>query len=123
MNKLIIIGNLTRDPEWRSTDNGKTVCNFNVAVNKRTRSDHPEAEYFRVTAWEQLGENCARYLAKGKKVCVVGTVSARAYTSNNGESRVSLEVTAQEVEFLSPAREAQATAQSGYIPADEEVPY
>lgn len=104
MNKLIIIGNLTRDPEYGTTPGGKAVCNFNVAVNKRTRSDHPEADYFRVTAWEQLGDNCARYLAKGKKVCVVGQVSTRVYTGNDGEARASLEVTAQEVEFLSPAR-------------------
>lgn len=123
MNKLIIIGNLTRDPEYGSTPNGKAVCNFNVAVNKRTRSDHPEADYFRVTAWEQLGENCARYLAKGKKVCVTGPVSARLYTSNNGENRVSLEMTAQEVEFLSPARENAAAASPCYAPVDEEVPY
>lgn len=123
MNKLIIIGNLTRDPEYNSTASGKAVCNFTVAVNKRTRSDHPESDYFRVTAWEQLGENCARYLAKGKKVCVVGPVSAKVYTNNNGESRVNLEVTANEVEFLSPAREAVASAPSGYAPEDDERPY
>lgn len=75
-----------------------------MAVNKRTRSDHPEADYFRVTAWERLADNCAQYLGKGKKVCVIGSVSARVYTGNDGENRVSLEVTAQEVEFLSPAR-------------------
>lgn len=123
MNKLIIIGNLTRDPEYASTNSGKSVCNFTVAVNKRTRSDHPEADYFRVTAWEQLGDNCARYLARGKKVCVIGAVSARAYIANNGETLASLEVTAQEVKFLSPAREAQAPAQSDYTPVDEEVPF
>lgn len=123
MNKLIIIGNLTRDPEYSSTDTGKTVCNFNVAVNKRTRSDHPEADYFRVTAWERLADNCAQYLGKGKKVCVIGSVSARAYTNDKGETRVNLEVTAQEVEFLSPVREGANAAQPVCTPVDEEVPF
>ena len=99
MNKLTIIGNLTRDPELRTTQQGLAVCDFTVAVNRR-KGD--ESDFFRVTAWRQLGENAAKYLAKGRKVCVVGPVSARTYTTNNGETRVSLEVTAEDVEFLSP---------------------
>lgn len=68
MNKLIIIGNLTRDPELRTTQDGTAVCNFTVAVNRKVRTDgHPEADYFRVTAWRTLGENCAKYLSKGKR--------------------------------------------------------
>ena len=78
MNKLIIIGNLTRDPELRTTQDGTAVCNFTVAVNRKARTDgHPEADYFRVTAWRTLGESCAKYLTKGKKVCVIGAISAR----------------------------------------------
>lgn len=99
MNKLTIIGNLTRDPELRTTQQGLAVCDFTVAVNRR-KGD--ESDFFRVTAWRQLGENAAKYLAKGRKVCVVGPVSARTYTTNNGETRVSLEITAEDVEFLSP---------------------
>jgi single stranded DNA-binding protein (ssb) len=111
MNKLTIIGNLTRDPELRTTPNGINVCDFTVAVNRRNRRDdqngQPEADFFRVTAWRQLGENCARFLAKGRKVCVVGPVSARSYTANDGTTRVSLEVTADDVEFLSPRGESE----------------
>lgn len=99
MNKLTIIGNLTRDPELRTTQQGLAVCDFTVAVNRR-KGD--ESDFFRVTAWRQLGENAAKYLAKGRKVCVIGPVNARTYTTNNGETRVSLEVTAEDVEFLSP---------------------
>lgn len=98
MNKLILIGNLTKDPETRTTPNGKTVCNFDIAVNDRQGN----ATYFRVSAWEKQGENCQRYLSKGKKVSVVGPVSARTYTDRNGKANVSIEVTANEVEFLSP---------------------
>lgn len=109
MNKCIIIGNLTRDPELRSTQSGKTVCNFTVAVNRRSQSGgQQEADFFRVSAWNQLGENCQRYLMKGRKVCVVGAVSASAYQANDGSTRVQLELMANEVEFLSSRNDEQA---------------
>lgn len=98
MNKLFLIGNLTKDPETRATPNGKTVCNFDIAVNDRQGNP----TYFRISAWEKQGENCQRYLSKGKKVSVVGPVSARAYTDRNGKANVSIEVAANEIEFLSP---------------------
>lgn len=122
MNKLTIIGNLTRDPELRTTPNGFSVCDFTVAVNRRTRNNaegQPDADFFRVTAWRQLGENCQRYLAKGRKVCVIGPVSARTYQANDGTTRVSLEVTADDVEFLSSRNDDQA---GGYTPAPAAAP-
>lgn len=112
MNKLTIIGNLTRDPELRSVAGGISVCDFTVAVNRRGRTQNangqPETDFFRVTAWRQLGENCAKFLAKGRKVCVMGPVSARTYQANDGTTRVSLEVTAEDVEFLTSRAEADA---------------
>ena len=108
MNKVFIVGNLTRDPELRSTRDGISVCSFTVAVNRRVRNaeaGQPEADFFRVTAWRQLGENCAKYLAKGRKVSVTGSVSASAYTAQDGSPRASLEVTADDVEFLTPRGE------------------
>lgn len=104
MNKVHIIGNVTKDPVLRSTPSGVSVCDFTVAVNRRSK-DSNEADFFRVTAWRQLGENCHRYLQKGRKVAVVGAVSARAYQSNDGQCRASLEVIADDVEFLSPRQE------------------
>ena len=104
MNKLTIIGNLTRDPELRTTSTGVNVCSFTVAVNRRQRSQgaegQPEADFFRVSAWRQLGEICQKYLAKGRK-------------ANDGSTRFSLEVTADDVEFLSSRSEDAA----GYAPA------
>lgn len=119
MNKTIIIGNLTRDPELRKTQDGTHVCNFTVAVNRRTRAGgQPEADYFRVTAWRTLGENCAKYLAKGRKVCVTGPVSARAYTGNDGIVRATMELTADEVEFLSARRDQDAA--DDFTPVDDD---
>ena len=90
MNKVILIGNLTKDPEKRQTQDGRSVCNFTLAVNRRSRSDHPEADYFRVTAWDQTADNCAEYLAKGRKAYVDGAI------------RYNLKVDARTVEFLTP---------------------
>ena len=114
MNKLTIIGNLTRDPELRTTSTGVNVCTFTVAVNRRRSSQggQPEADFFRVSAWRQLGENCQRYLAKGRKVAVVGPVSVNSYTGNDGTARFSLEVMADDVEFLSSRND-----DAGYAPA------
>ena len=101
MNSLHIIGNLTKDPELRTTATGLSVCSFTVAVNrKKTKDGQQETDYFKVTAWRERGETCAKYLTKGKKVCVIGPVSVRTW-ENNGKNGASLEVTAEEVEFLS----------------------
>ena len=89
MNKLYIIGNLTKDPETRTTQSGSTVCSFTVAVNRRRsqNSNQPEADFFRVNAWNQLGEICQKYLNKGSKAAVVGRVSVSTYQGNDGFTR------------------------------------
>ena len=114
MNKLTIIGNLTRDPELRTTTAGINVCTFTVAVNRRGRRDdqngQPEADFFRVTAWRQLADICSKYLQKGRKVCVIGPVSVHTFTGNDGANHASLEVTADDVEFLSSRNEGEAGA-------------
>lgn len=111
MNKLFIVGNLTRDPELRTTPSGVSVCSFTVAVNRRRSqsNDQPEADFFRISAWRALGENCAKYLAKGRKVAVTGSVSVSTYQANDGTTRASLEVNADDVEFLTSRQEAQET--------------
>lgn len=103
MNKLIIIGNLTRDPAMRQTSDGALVCDFTVAVNSRKKDG--EAQFFRVTAWRTLAEICSKYLAKGRKVCVMGAVSVQVYQSRTGETKASLEVTASDIEFLTSRAE------------------
>ena len=126
MNRLMIIGNLTRTPETRTTQSGKTVCTFSVAVNRRKDE---QTDFFRVSAWDKLGENCQRFLDKGSKVAVVGSVSVNAYTTNNGENRASLEVMASEVEFLTKSEAKNATQaasvnNNGYQEVtDEDLPW
>lgn len=118
MNRLTIIGNLTRTPEYRTTDDGIPICTFTVAVNRRVKNGaHPEADYFRVTTWRGTAENCAKYLDKGKKVAVVGRVSAHGYIGNDNSVHASLEVNAEDVEFLTPR------GNDDYVPVDEsEIP-
>ena len=125
MNKVFLIGNLTRDPELRTTQTGVSVCSFTIAVNRRrynnAEAGQPEADFFRITAWRQLGEICAKYLAKGRKVSVVGSVSVSTYTGNDGQPRASLEVQADDVEVLTPKGESGGDA-GAYTPAAPAAP-
>ena len=116
MNKIILIGNLTHDPDVRSTQNGVTVCSFNIAVNRRfaQQGGERQTDFFRINAWRQLGETCSRYLSKGRKVAVIGELQARTYEAKDGSTRMSLDVSADEVEFLSP--KPQDDSGSGYAP-------
>jgi len=104
MNKIMIIGNLTGEPELRSTPSGITVCSFTIAVNRRHEDKTGErpTDFFRISAWRQLGDSCGRFLTKGRKVAVVGELQARQYDAKDGSARMSLDVQADEVEFLSP---------------------
>ena len=115
MNRLTIIGNLVRDPELRTTPQGKNVCSLDVAVNRRRKVEgQPDADYFRVNAWNDLATNCAKYLTKGKKVAVTGSVSL-SKREKDGKFYASIEVFAEDVEFLSPkdAEEPRRDAASG----------
>jgi single-strand DNA-binding protein len=115
MNKWIGIGNLTRDPELRTTTNGTPVCTFTIAVNRRhAQQNQPDADFFRITAWRGLADLCQKYLAKGRKVCVTGSVSVSTYEGKDGTTRASLEVTAEDVEFLSPRGERGDADDGGY---------
>jgi len=118
MNKLTLIGNLTAEPEVRSTPNGITACAFTIAVERRhaDKSGERPTDFFRITAWRQLGDACGRYLAKGKKVAVIGELQARLYEAKDGSTRLSLDVQADEVEFLSPRQNAQENS----VPQDME---
>lgn len=123
MNNLTIIGNLTRDPDTRTTQTGKNVCSFTMAVNRRGRDG--ETDYFRVSAWDKLADNCQRYLAKGRKAAVTGPVSVSAYDGKDGKAHANLEVTARDVEFLTPKGEAQASSarpatDDGYTEVDDD---
>ena len=119
MNKIFVIGNLTRDPETRTTPTGVNVCSFTVACNRRQANQQGvrEADFFQVTAWRQLGDTCARYLSKGRKVAVTGTLQIRTYDAQDGSKRTSVDITADEVEFLPNAGDGAARGESYNAPA------
>lgn len=105
MNKITLIGNLTSDPEKRATNNGTSVTSFTIAVNRRGQDK--QTDFFRINAWSGLADTCAKFLSKGRKVAVVGELQARTYEAKDGKTKVSLDVQADEVEFLSPAEQKQ----------------
>lgn len=111
MNKCIFVGNLVADPSAKMVTVGGEnvdVCTFRIAVN-RPRED--VADFVKVTVWRGLATNCQRFLSKGKKVAVVGTIAVQAYIDRDGQARASLELNASEVEFLSPRAATTTTCE------------
>lgn len=103
MNKVYLIGNLTRDPELAETNSGIAVCRFAIAVN-RTYSNsegNREVDFFNITVWRTQAENCGKYLKKGSKVAIVGSLQTRSYEDKDGIKRNVTDIIASEVEFLS----------------------
>ena len=117
MNKVILVGNLTRDPEASTTNSGISLCRFSIAVNRAYAGANGEREtdYINIVTWRGLADNCAKYLSKGSKVCVVGEVSLRTWAKEDKHG-ASLEVKAEDVEFLS-SRNAEPEAQTPPVDA------
>ena len=103
MNKVFLIGNLTRDPELSETANGGTICRFGIAVNRRSPSGE-QTDFYNLTAFSKLAETIAKYKKKGDKVAVVGDIQLRQYEGNDGVKRLSVDVIVQDVEFLNTGR-------------------
>ena len=118
MNKAILIGNLTRDPEARTTSGGTPVTTFTLAVNRRFTNAQGvrEADFINIVTWRQTAELCARYLSKGRKVAVEGSIQTRSYDAQDGTKRYVTEIVADNVEFLS-SREDGGSRQGNYAPA------
>jgi single-strand DNA-binding protein len=110
MQRIILTGNVCNDPETRATPSGVTVCSFNVASDRRYKDAKGEkiTDFFRVQAWRQLGEVCSKYVRKGMKVGVVGELQPRLYEAKDGTARMSLDVCADDVEFMSRADDRPA---------------
>lgn len=109
MNKVFLIGNLTRDPELTETAGGVSVCHFSIAVNRNYTSSDGErqTDFFNVTAWRGLADTVSRFCKKGSKVCVSGSIQMRNYEDNNGQKRIAVDVIAQDVEFLNSKSQNQ----------------
>ena len=104
MNKVFLIGNLTRDPELTETTSGIALCRFSIAVNRNYSGSDGErkTDFFNIVAWRGLGENVARYAKKGNKVAVSGSIELRNYEDIQGVKRTGVDIVAQDVEFLTP---------------------
>ena len=104
MNKVILIGNLTRDPELTETPSGVAVCRFAIAVTRdyANADGTRETDFFNITVWRGRAENCGKYLKKGNKVAITGSLQNRSYEDKDGIKRNVTDVVASEVEFLTP---------------------
>jgi single-strand DNA-binding protein len=123
INRVVLTGNLTRDPELRSTPSGMSVCSLRIASNTR-RKDNTTGEwtdkpnYFSVTVWGAQGENCARFLSKGRPVCIDGRLEWREWQGQDGNKRESIEIVADAVQFLGGRDDAAPTG-NGFAPRSD----
>lgn len=128
MNKVFLIGNLTRDPELSETNSGISVCRISIAVNRRRTGDgEPQTDFFNVTAWRGLADNVAKYCKKGNKIAVSGSIQIRQYEANDGTKRTAVDVVAEDVEFLTPKpQESEAPKKKPPLEAfedDSDIPF
>ena len=111
MNKVFLIGNLTRDPELTETNSGVSICRFTIAVNRNYAAADGErkTDFFNCVAWRGLGETVARFAKKGNKVAISGSIELRNYEDGQGVKRTGIDIVAQDVEFLSSLGHSDAT--------------
>jgi single-strand DNA-binding protein len=120
INRVVLVGNLTKDPELRHTPSGTAVCNLRLAVNTRRKDETGQwvdkPNYFDITVWGNQGERCAQYLSKGRPVGVDGRLEWREWETPEGNKRQAVEVVADSVQFLGGRGDGDGGG--GYIPAD-----
>lgn len=108
MNKVVLIGNLTKDPELKETASGVTVCRFYLAVKRRAaKGEEAETDFFNCVAWRALGETIEKYCVKGNKLAVTGRIEFRSYEDTYGNKRQATDIVVEEVEFLTPKSNAE----------------
>jgi single-strand DNA-binding protein len=115
MNKIILIGNLGRDPDMSYTTNGTAVTKFSLAVTRRAKANSTgerETDWFNIVAWQQLAEICNNYLKKGQKVYVEGRLDQRRYTDKEGVSRTAIDVVITDMEMLTPKNQQPSSSGS-----------
>jgi single-strand DNA-binding protein len=129
INRVVLVGNLTRDPELRQTPSGTSVCGLRIAVNTRRKDGATgqwteKPNYFDVTVWGQQGENCAKYLHKGRPVAVDGRLRWREWTTQEGHKRQAVDIIAESVQFLGGRDDAGNGNgySSGAKPTESDVP-
>jgi single-strand DNA-binding protein len=126
VNRVVVVGNLTRDPELRHTPSGTAVCSLRIAVNSRQKQADGQwgekPNYFSVTVWGQQGENCAQYLSKGRPVAVDGRLDWREYQAQDGTKREAIEIVADSVQFLGSRGDGEGGGgQPQFVPASAQA--
>ena len=121
MNKVLLIGNLTKDPELNTTTNGISVCKFTLAVSRRFGNN--ETDFLPIIAWRGQAENCNKFLKKGSKAAVSGTIQTRSYDANDGSKRFITEIVADEVQFLSTKPSGDEDTAGEMKPIDDSLPF
>lgn len=118
-NKVIIVGNISSEVELKQTQNGTSVCSFNVAVNRFSKdTNEPKVDFFTVVAWQTKAEFVSRYFSKGKPILVCGRLENRAWTDKNGSKRISTEIIAEEVSFVGNNESTESKSQpQPYVPS------
>ena len=120
INRVVLVGNLTRDPELRHTPSGTPVCSLRVAVNTRRKDESGQwvdkPNYFDVTVWGNQGESCAQYLSKGRPVGVDGRLDWREWEAQDGSKRQAVEIIAENVQFLGGRGEGDGQARPQFVP-------
>lgn len=117
LNKVILGGRLTADPELKTTQSGVSVVTFSIAVNRRfggKEGEQPQADFINVTAWRQTAEFITRFFRKASSICVVGSIQTRTWTDQQGQKRFATEIVADEAYFVDAKSESQAAPQQGY---------
>lgn len=123
MNKAFLIGNLTKDPEYTTTLNGIGITRFTIAVSRKYENANGEREtdFINCVAWRGLADNIYKYLKKGKKCCVVGSIQTRSYDAEDGSKRYVTEINCEDCEFLSPAEKtAENNSEPNMQPIDDD---
>jgi single-strand DNA-binding protein len=119
INRVVLVGNLTRDPELRHTPSGTAVCSLRIAVNSRQKQPDGQwgekPNYFSITVWDRQAESCAQYLSKGRPVAVDGRLDWREYEAKDGTKREAVEIVADSVQFLGSRQDAEGERQ--FVPA------
>ena len=116
LNKVILAGRLTADPELKTTPNGISVCSFSVAVDRRYSKDNKQTDFINVVAWRSTAEFITKYFLKGNSICVCGSIQTRNYTDKNGNKRTAVEVVAEEATFCNGKKN---TAEGAEMPEAE----
>src|SRR5438309_612480 len=123
INRVVLVGRLTRDPELRNTATGKSVCDFSIAVTKRFKPQDgsPDADFFRVSCWEKTADYVANYLTKGRLVAVDGRLQSRKFTASDGTNREVVEIVAESVQGLDRPRDDAGGGGGANVPVGAAV--